>query len=144
MTFDDAYENVYTHAWPMLGLAAPATVFVATAYLDGDGPFPSTTGRPPVRSTFRLNRGGRSRRRNVAKCTPASRIDFGTHTHTHANFRGRPEAFRRDVAESVEVLHARFGLGDVTFAFPFGIAETELVDAARRTDVICASRLNPT
>ena len=41
VTFDDGYENVYTHAWPVLrGLAAPATVFVATAYLDADGPFP--------------------------------------------------------------------------------------------------------
>src|SRR5262249_14325564 len=35
VTFDDGYESVYRHAWPILrALRIPATVFLATAYLD--------------------------------------------------------------------------------------------------------------
>src|SRR5690606_10670234 len=42
VTFDDGYENVYREAWPILKeLGVPATVFVATAYLDSPRPFPS-------------------------------------------------------------------------------------------------------
>src|SRR5262249_41732815 len=36
-----------------------------------------------------------------------------------------------------EVLRARFGLGAVTFSFPFGIAGPELTDAARQSGVLC-------
>ena len=74
----------------------------------------------------------------VAEMHAGGLIDLGSHTHTHANFRGRPEAFRRDVAESVAVLRSRFGLDDPMFAFPFGIADADLVEAVRRADVVCA------
>lgn len=40
VTFDDGYESVYLNAFPVLKeLKIPATVFVATSYLDGKEPF---------------------------------------------------------------------------------------------------------
>ncbi len=44
VTFDDGFETVYRHAWPVLQeLRIPATVFLNTAYLDSPEPFPFDT-----------------------------------------------------------------------------------------------------
>ena len=138
VTFDDGYENVYAHAWPVLrDLGAPATVFLATAYLDSPGPFPfddwPDAGSPaaPAESWRPLTTA------QCAEMYAGGLVDLGCHTHTHANFRGRPDAFRRDVTQSVAVLRLRFGLGAPTFAFPFGIVDADLVEAARRAGVVC-------
>jgi hypothetical protein len=64
-------------------------------------------------------------------------VELGSHTHTHAIFRGRPEALHRDVLASLQVLRSRFGLADATFAFPYGIAGPGLAAAARRAGVLC-------
>ncbi|MDA1016271.1 MAG: polysaccharide deacetylase family protein, partial [Planctomycetota bacterium] len=41
LTFDDGFEGVYLNAWPVLReLNVPATVFLATAYLGSEQPFP--------------------------------------------------------------------------------------------------------
>jgi hypothetical protein len=69
-------------------------------------------------------------------------FDLGAHTHTHADFRGRPEEFRADLQLSVSILRTRFGLREVPFAFPFGspalgFAGGALTQAARETGVIC-------
>jgi peptidoglycan/xylan/chitin deacetylase (PgdA/CDA1 family) len=69
-------------------------------------------------------------------------IEIGAHTHTHADFRGRPQAFERDLQISVDRVRELFRVNDVTFAFPYGsrhagFAAQDLVEAARRTGVIC-------
>ena len=56
VTFDDGYENNFSHAWPVLReLNVPATIFLATGYLDSDRPFPfdgwSASGSSRVPST---------------------------------------------------------------------------------------------
>ncbi|MFV1967314.1 MAG: polysaccharide deacetylase family protein, partial [Pirellulaceae bacterium] len=41
VTLDDGFENVYLHAWPLLRrLGIPATIFVNTAFLNSNEPFP--------------------------------------------------------------------------------------------------------
>src|SRR5262249_44469589 len=122
VTFDDGHESVYRGAWPVLrSLRVPATVFLATAYLDRDEPFPfddwtarGARGVPawawrPLRSE------------QCREMAADGLVELGAHTHTHADFRGRPVELEQDLARCVDVLADRFGVSLPSFAFPFGV-----------------------
>lgn len=172
VTFDDGYENVYTNAWPVLQeLRVPATVFLATAWLDAEVPFPFDDW-PAVGSVGRISESVQSVVRNqnsalridgwighpacnvpaeswrplsTSQCRQMAAdglIELGTHTHTHRDFRGRPDLLLDDLLVSLEVLHKRFALSDATFAFPYGTKHLgfsggELSFAARLSGVLC-------
>ncbi len=144
VTFDDGYENNYHEAWPILeSLKIPATIFVATAYLDSAHPFPcddwtaAGTNRVPVSSWRPLS---------TAQCVEMHAhglIEFGSHTHTHADFRNRPQALYQELKTSLDCLRSRLGMNDATFAFPFGtkrlgFSGPVLADAARKAGVLCS------
>ncbi len=144
ITFDDAYESVYRYAWPVLHrFQAPATAFVATAYLDSPRPFPfdhwgSTYCESLPGEAYRLLTSEQCR-----EMAASGLMEIGAHTHTHRDFRGQPEVFRRDLQQSVDLLREWFGKDAVTFAFPYGRAHLgytspELMEAARATGVLCA------
>jgi peptidoglycan/xylan/chitin deacetylase (PgdA/CDA1 family) len=144
VTFDDGFANVHQYALPVLRRhGIPATVFLNTAFLNSDAPFPfddwalARQGQIP-REAYRPLR--------VAECREMldSRwIELGAHTHTHRNFRGQPRALRDDLAVCVRELDRLFAIGRPTFAFPFGrvalgFAGGELTESARATGVACA------
>src|SRR5262249_13777180 len=144
VTFDDGFANNFTHAGPILhGLGVPATVFMTTAFLDSGEPFPfdcwglEHQGRVPADAYRPLT---------TDECRRLARsglVELGAHTHTHQDFRGRPEAFREDLRESVRVIRERFGVREVSFAFPFGRRRSghsgdDLVREARRAGVTCS------
>jgi peptidoglycan/xylan/chitin deacetylase (PgdA/CDA1 family) len=144
VTFDDGYANVCTEAWPVLhDLRIPTTVFLNTAYLGQEAPFPfDAWGQahrhrlPP--DAYRPLTPGQCR-----TMAADGLVELAAHTHTHRDLRGRPEEFGLDLGTCVRQLQDLFGLGDVTFAFPFGrrhlgYVSDELTEAARRTGVLCA------
>src|SRR5262249_23207598 len=60
---------------------------------------------------------------SVAQChdmAVSGLVEFGAHTHTHQDFRGRPEELRRDLRQSVDIVRELFGAAEVPFAFPYG------------------------
>jgi glycosyltransferase involved in cell wall biosynthesis/peptidoglycan/xylan/chitin deacetylase (PgdA/CDA1 family) len=144
LTFDDGFEGVYRNAWPVLReLNVSATVFLATAYLGSEQPFPfdhwgQRNSRVVPSTAFRPL--------NIAQCrelAASGLIEFGAHTHTHEDFRHRPIAFRKDLETNIETLQKLFGRSDVTFAFPYGTprlgyVDASLTNAARETGVRCA------
>jgi peptidoglycan/xylan/chitin deacetylase (PgdA/CDA1 family) len=139
VTFDDGYEGIYRHACPVLHeLNIPATVFVATAYLDSVSPFPfddwplAGTDRAPVETWRPLT---------TVQCVAMLKsglVEIGSHTHTHAIFGDRPDDLYQDLLASARILKDRFGLADATFAFPYGVAGPELATAARRAGMLCS------
>lgn len=139
VTFDDGFENNYWHAWPVLReLNLPATIFVATKYLDTEEPFPfddwsaaGTGGVPPLAW----------RPLTSAQCEEmliGGLIEIGAHTHSHQKFLGRCGEFRHDMKRCLDVLRGHFGIERPTFAFPYGYKSPELVDAARQVGVCCS------
>jgi peptidoglycan/xylan/chitin deacetylase (PgdA/CDA1 family) len=144
VTFDDGYESVYRNAWPILReLRIPATIFLATAFLDTQQPFPfdswgtQFSGSAPPESFRPLS---------VDQCREMiedGQIEVGSHAHTHLDFRRQPSLFRRDLELSLERLRFHFGLHQATFAFPFGcplrgFAGEDLIRMAREAGVLCA------
>ena len=70
-------------------------------------------------------------------------IDFGTHTHTHADFRSRPQTLYEELKTSVDFLRSQFGMEDATFAFPYGtrrlgFSGPVLAGAAKQAGVLCS------
>ena len=138
VTFDDGYENVFLHAWPVLErYRVPATIFLATKYLDTPEPFP-----------FEDWAGARDRRVPASDWRPLSSdqcrrmldvggVEFGSHTHSHANFLERPADLQRDLAQSCAVLRERFGVDSPTFSFPFGAVNPALVSVVRASPTVC-------
>jgi peptidoglycan/xylan/chitin deacetylase (PgdA/CDA1 family) len=143
VTFDDGFASVYTQAWPVLQrLGIPATVFVNTAYLDSDDPFPFDSWGVAYQGLVAAETYRPLRTAECHKMLESGLIEIGAHTHTHEDFRGRPNSFHNDLAQSMEIVRERFNLEDVTFAFPYGGVHTgfagdELADMARAVGVKC-------
>ncbi len=144
VTFDDGYENVYASAFSVLReYDVPATVFLATAHLDQQGPFPFDDWRCAGAVEVPAETWRPLTTAQCAEMSASGLIELGSHTHSHADFRDRPQAFRRDLALSLEVLRVRFGVRDPAFAFPFSHGcrrhdGPELAEAAKEAGMRCA------
>jgi O-antigen/teichoic acid export membrane protein/peptidoglycan/xylan/chitin deacetylase (PgdA/CDA1 family) len=144
VTFDDGFENNLHCALPILEeLRIPATIFLATAFLDSERPFPfdnwSGTGSTRVAAAS-------WRPLSTAQCRELlthDLIDLGVHTHTHGVFTERVEEFRWDLSVSIDILKDCFGISHPTFSFPYGITTPELIAAARQAGVSCALSTRP-
>ena len=144
VTFDDGYENNLIHALPVLEeLRVPATIFLATAFLDSDRPFPfdnwsaAGSSRVPATSWRPLTTD------QCHELQASDYIELGAHTHTHGAFAGRVDEFRRDLKTSVDILEQRFGVAEPTFSFPFGLTTPEMITAAEQSGISCALSTRP-
>lgn len=139
VTFDDGHANVHDYAWPILReLKIPATVFLATDYIDKEAPFPfddyEDKGAPGVPA----DRWRPMTSAQVRAMMSDPLIEIGSHTHKHIDYRGDVAAFERDMAASIAYLRSQFGVERPSFAFPFGHKNEAMVDAIRRSGVSCA------
>ncbi len=106
LTFDDAYQNFLTHAWPILSQKGlPAAVFVPTSHI-GDEPGLYLSW-PQIRQ---LSRQG---------------VFFASHSHTHAHLAHAlrdkgPKWVKDDVMRSMALLTKHTGQESSIIAYPYG------------------------
>lgn len=136
VVFDDGHHSVYENAWPVLkDLGVPATIFLATGYLDRDGPLPFD-----ACLTGPSCRGDARRPLTTPECEEmlgSGLIDLGSHTHWHEDFRGRPEQFSEDLSRSLQLLRDRFHLEQVTFSFPYGRFDSQMQQILQQHGLLC-------
>ena len=124
LTFDDAFENFDTDAWPLLRDAGlPVTLFVVTGQVGGDNAWGGKS-HPSVPTLPLLDweRLGRLAEEGV---------ELGAHSRTHASLPTVDATRLRDEMEgSRDDLAARTGTTPTSFAYPYGAISAEVGDLA--------------
>lgn len=112
ITFDDAYRNFLTAAWPLLAeRGIPATLFVPVGFVEGSAP-------APIRGTGHLPPLDWAELRQLV----AAGLAVGSHTVTHPDLPRLPPArVREELAESRRVLEDRLGIPVTAFCYPRGL-----------------------
>jgi peptidoglycan/xylan/chitin deacetylase (PgdA/CDA1 family) len=135
ITFDDAYEGLYHHAWPILKeYGFSATIFVVTDYVGRD-------------NDWDVNWGGRKfkhLRWEQIKEMSTGGIEFGSHTCSHQDVRYLNEReLEKELLESKFALENNLGKKIQTLSYPFGRYNQRVKDTAEKCGYIFACSLSP-
>jgi peptidoglycan/xylan/chitin deacetylase (PgdA/CDA1 family) len=128
ITFDDGYRDVFDRAWPVLrDLSLPATLFLATGFLEGESPAPirpgaSARGEAPRPIGWD----------QVGEMASGGLVGIGSHTHTHRDLDRLSAAEAEEECDrSNAVLASRAGVTPDLFAYPRAVVGNEDVVARR-------------
>lgn len=113
VTFDDGYEDNYTHAFPILKkYNIPATIFMISDSID----------RPGYLTLAEM------------KEMDVSVIDFGSHTHRHVYLpQAGTESQRDEIINSKKILEEKLGHRIDYLAYPFGGFNKEVKALVKET-----------
>lgn len=121
VTFDDGYANNCTHALPVLKeLGVPATLFVATAYVGSDQPYPFDDWMLGAEAWPDPVCWQPASWDQLEEFQTSQQMEIGAHTHTHADFRDDVEGFEQDLRHCHGILKQKLGIDQPLFSYPFG------------------------
>lgn len=135
LTFDDAYQDFYDTAWPMLkerGMGA--TVFVVTGQIGGTNAWDQGKGIPsaPLMDAGRI------------KELAAQGVEFGGHGHQHADLTSlSDEALADDLSACRTTLTGLLGAGPSVFSYPYGRFDDRVKQAVRAAGFKAACSTRP-
>jgi peptidoglycan/xylan/chitin deacetylase (PgdA/CDA1 family) len=125
LTFDDAYENFYTHAWPVIQeLRAPVTLYVPVDFVDK-----KTTS--PLKGFQQLRPCSWQQLREMSA---DGLVSIGSHSCSHSNLaRANSQAARAEVVDSKMRLEDRLGVPVESFCYPGAFHSRSLEPLVRDT-----------
>jgi peptidoglycan/xylan/chitin deacetylase (PgdA/CDA1 family) len=127
VTFDDGLASLYTHAWPVLEQhRIPATIFLVAKTLTPEGKAVDWIDNPPAHKleTLALDQ--------ILEMQDGG-IEFGSHSHAHADLTGLSEKeCEQDLRSSRELLADLLGRPVTLLAYPRGLHNEMVHRAARR------------
>jgi peptidoglycan/xylan/chitin deacetylase (PgdA/CDA1 family) len=135
VTFDDGTADLVDQALPVLVRhRVPATVYVATDFVDRQRPFPDD-GRPVSWA-------------GLGECVASGLVTIGSHTHTHALLDRLPAAqVGPELDRSIDAIGARLNVVPQHFAYPKALPGSPAADRAVRarftTAALAGTRPNP-
>ena len=136
LTFDDAYRNILTHAWPVLrDLDLPATVYVPTAFVDAGRPVPMAAAADLPAMTW--DELARVREEGVT---------LGSHSHSHRELPALGDAeITIDLERARELLRRHTGSEAEHFCYPRALWDRrteKVVGGHHRTAAVAGGRVN--
>lgn len=115
VTFDDAYENFYTHAWPVMNeLKIPSTLYVPVNFIWGksDAPISRTRKRPCSWAQLR-------------ELLDSKLVSIGSHSSSHVDLRKLDDAaLHAELRDSQKVLRDELGIPADDFCYPKSLWST--------------------
>lgn len=135
VTFDDAYENFYTHAWPVLSeLNIPATLYVPVDFVSGNA-------QSPISRVSGLRSSSWSQ---LSEMVQSKLVHIGSHGCSHADLRKLDEKSAiREIADSQKILQDKTGAVVDSFGYPEALWSVPLEKMVRQyyqTAVIAGGR----
>jgi peptidoglycan/xylan/chitin deacetylase (PgdA/CDA1 family) len=137
LTFDDGYEDFYTHVFPLLrDLELPAILFVTTGFVETGIPYPILHHASPDATPVDWDM--------LGEMAASGLVTVGAHTHTHPILTNESETrVEEELAKPLEIFRARLGIKVQHFAYPKALwnqkVET-LVTQHYASAVICDER----
>jgi peptidoglycan/xylan/chitin deacetylase (PgdA/CDA1 family) len=137
ITFDDGYEDNYTHAFPILKkYQAKATLYLVVDRHDRDW----SVNKKAHHDTGELAREPKLSDEQVQEMLASGVFELGAHTLTHVNFQQtNDEQKQKEICDGKLQLEQVFRVPVTSFAYPFGIYrsnDTEMVRAAGFTSSV--------
>jgi peptidoglycan/xylan/chitin deacetylase (PgdA/CDA1 family) len=131
LTFDDAFENFETTAWPILSdLGLPATMFVPSGH---------------VGKTNGWERGGRLPELPILRWQAIARLAdeglvLGSHSATHPDLRGLDDgALRGEIVDAADRIRNETGREPRGFAYPYGSVDERVAGFVREHHVFAVT-----
>ncbi len=132
ITMDDGYASVYEHAFPLLKKHGfPATVFIYTDF---------------VGAKDALSWG------QMAEMKASGLVDIQSHSKTHSNLSYRlpgetdgayRERLKMEIRTPLQILQQRLSTSPVSFAYPFGDTNQQVMDQLAKADYRLAVTVDP-
>jgi peptidoglycan/xylan/chitin deacetylase (PgdA/CDA1 family) len=119
ITFDDGYQNNYTNGFNILKkYKYPATIFLATDYIDSVEIFPWFKGIS--KNHAHIEKYWKPLTWQEIKKMSNENIDIGSHTSSHTNIRKlKVETFEKEIKKSKQIIEKKINKNVCLFSYPY-------------------------